>query len=71
MLLGLNLVGHGVCVLGCLLGFAIHQLVWKLPTTEGEATREDPVTGARLPRLATVTGGEAELASATETQAAV
>ena len=49
MFFGLNLLGHGVCLVGCLVGFAIHQLLWKLPRTDGETSREDPRTGARIP----------------------
>ena len=48
MFFGLNLVGHAVCLAGCLLGFGIHQLLWKLPRTDGEATCEEPSTGARI-----------------------
>jgi len=50
MFFGLNLLGHGVCFVGCALGFVIHQFVWKLPPCEGEPTVEDPKTGARIPR---------------------
>jgi hypothetical protein len=48
MFFGLNILGHGVCLVGCLLGFAINQWIWKLPTCEGEPTREDPITGERI-----------------------
>ena len=29
MFFGLNILGHGVCLVGCLLGFAINQWIWK------------------------------------------
>lgn len=48
MFFGLNLLGHAVCLVGCLIGFAVHQLAWKLPACDGEATNEDPSSGARL-----------------------
>jgi hypothetical protein len=48
MFFGLNLLGHGVCLVGCLLGFAINQYVWKLPACDGEASKEHPVSGARI-----------------------
>jgi Na+/proline symporter len=50
MFFGLNLLGHGVCLVGCLVGFAIHQFLWKLPRCEAEETVEDAATGERLPR---------------------
>ena len=42
MFFGLNLLGHGVCFVGCALGFVIHQFVWKLPPCEGERQRLTP-----------------------------
>ena len=52
MFFGLNLLGHGVCLVCCLIGFAIHQLLplGCLPHTDGEETVEDPVTGSRVGR---------------------
>ena len=50
MFLGINLLGHGVCLGGCLLGFAIHQLAWKLPRCDAEPDYEDAASGARQPR---------------------
>lgn len=48
MFFGLNLVGHCVCLVGCLIGFAIHQFIWKMEATDGEATTEDASSGARI-----------------------
>lgn len=48
--LGWNVVGHCVCLLGCLIGFGIHQLGSIGPKLDAPPTVEDPSTGERVAR---------------------
>ena len=49
--LGVNVVGHIVCLSGTVIGFLLHQYVpaLQLGGCDGEATTEDPQTGKRVP----------------------
>lgn len=49
LLLGLNVIGHAVCLAGCVAGLAIHFFIWRLPAPVGESTTEHPTTGRRIP----------------------
>jgi hypothetical protein len=49
LLLGLNVIGHAVCLAGCGIGFATHLFVWRLPAPVGQNTTEHPITGKRIP----------------------
>ena len=49
--LGVNVVGHIVCLSGTVIGFLLHQYVpaLQLGGCDGEATTENPQTGERVP----------------------
>ncbi|KAG8469114.1 hypothetical protein KFE25_007632 [Diacronema lutheri] len=48
--LGWNVLGHALCFVACLLGFAIHQTVWRLGAVDPPPSVEHPVTGERIVR---------------------
>ena len=50
--LGVNVVGHIVCLVGTILGFCLHQYVpaLHLGGCDGEPTTEDAKTGRRVPQ---------------------
>lgn len=48
--LGWNVVGHCMCTAACLIGWAIHQTVWRLGTVDPPSSVEHPVSGERVVR---------------------
>lgn len=48
--LGWNVLGHCLCLAACLLGFVIHQTVWKLGTVDPPPSVEHPSSGERIVR---------------------
>lgn len=48
--LGWNVVGHLACLVACVVGFAIHQTVWRIGAVDPPPSVEDPVTGERIVR---------------------